>query len=129
MNSTSKKKAAFPFLKIAAALVLLLSVYGVGTISIPDETQIEIASFSQYFNSLIDEKVELLDHYTSKEERLIILDALDELSKLEISAQLLFNDIKEGGDPQQIIKAMNTNYNSRIKVLDQLTIDLNELKQ
>jgi hypothetical protein len=106
-----------------------LSVYGVGKLSQPDPTQVEIASFSQYFNSIIEEKTSDLDQYTTQEERIVILDALAELSELEQDAQLLYEDLKEGGDPQQIIKAMTDNYNSRLKVLDRLTLDLNELKQ
>jgi cytochrome c-type biogenesis protein CcmH/NrfF len=54
---------------------------------------------------------------------------LSELTELENDAELLYKDLKEGGDPQQIIKAMTDNYNSRIKLLDQLTNDLNDLKQ
>ncbi len=129
LKRASAKKSMFPFLKIAAAIALLLAVYGVGTLSQPTSTQIEIASFSQYFNSLIEEKTEALDRYTSKEERLIILDALSELSKLEEDAKLLYEDLEDGGDSQQIIKAMTHNYNSRLNLLEQLTKDLNELKQ
>lgn len=129
LHRASAKKSKLPFLKIAAAIALLLAVYGVGTLSQPTSTQIEIASFSQYFNSLIEEKTEGLDRYTSKEERLIILDALNELTELEEDAKLLHEDLEAGGDPQQIIKAMTNNYNSRLNLLEQLTKDLNDLKQ
>ena len=129
LKKASASKSKFPFLKIAAAIAILLGVYGVGTLSQPTSTQVEIASFSQYFNSIIEEKTSDLDRYTSKEERLIILDALSELTEHENDAELLYKDLKEGGDPQQIIKAMTDNYNSRIKLLDQLTNDLNDLKQ
>lgn len=129
LKKSSTKKTRFPFMRIAAAIGVLLSVYGVGKLSQPDPTQVEIASFSQYFNSIIEEKTSDLDQYTTQEERIVILDALAELSELEQDAQLLYEDLKEGGDPQQIIKAMTDNYNSRLKVLDRLTIDLNELKQ
>lgn len=122
-------KKPFPFMRIAAAIALLVSVYSVGTLSRPDETQLEIASFTQYFNSLLEEKTSTLEEYTSQKERFVILDALTEIKDLEADAQLLIEDLNNGGDSKQIIKAMTDNYNARLKVLDQLTIDLNELKQ
>lgn len=129
LKKSSTKKTRVPFVRIAAAIAVFLSVFGVGKLSQPNPTQVEIASFSQYFNSIIEEKTNVLNQYTSQEERIVILDAMAELSELEQDAQLLHKDLKEGGDPQQIIKAMTENYNSRLQLLDRLTIDLNELKQ
>jgi len=120
---------SFPLMKMVASIALILSVFMIGKISAPDETQLEIASFSLYFTSLIEEKSEALERYTSQEERLIILDALSELEELEADATTLIKDLNTGGDSKQIIKAMMVNYHTRLQVLDQLTKELNELKQ
>jgi len=138
---TPKKKPNFFFLKIAASIVVLVSVgYFVlnsnsAEIDAPIETT-EIVNLS----SVSPEMKQIEDYYTgainyeiasleiTPENQAILDDYLDKIGKLDEDYKRLNKELSKKGIDEKIVNAMVTNLQLRLQLLLQLKDTLNEMK-
>lgn len=119
---------------IAAAITLLV-ILG-GSLFAPQAPQeADLASVSpemeqtqSFFTTAINTEIAALRQYDSPESKKLIQDALVQVEKLEQDYQLLKKDLVESGNNKQVIHAMVTNFQNRIKALEQVSETIETIK-
>lgn len=122
------------FTAIAASVVML---FGVIFNSINFNTKgFELASVSpkmeetqDYFNTVIYSELKKISALKNENNAIIIEDAFVQLNHLEENYKKMTFDLEETSNSQEIIFAMINNYQQRITVLQNLLINLDEVKK
>jgi hypothetical protein len=129
-----KSKSWIQIISIAAAVTLLFTVgfFQLNTSSTIDEKVAEIspeASKTQfYFANLIEEQVKDLNSEKSPETERIINDTMIQLKKLELNYTEMEQDLLNGGNGKLILSAMITNFQTRIELLNEVMIQIENIK-
>ncbi|WP_027067744.1 hypothetical protein [Maribacter sp. Hel_I_7] len=122
------------FLSVAASIAILLSVgiFQLNTASSIDDKVAEIspeASKTQfYFANLIEEQINELNSEKSPETEKIINDTMTQLKKLQLNYTKMEQDLLNGGNSKLILSAMITNFQTRIDLLNEVMIQIENIK-
>ncbi|NER14062.1 hypothetical protein GWK08_11470 [Leptobacterium flavescens] len=132
VTSQRKQRNWWKPLSIAATFLLLVSV-GIGINKYNTENEVvvspEIQETQFYFASLLEQEVEKVNAATTAETKVIIDDAMVQLKKLEKDYEKLENALLENGDSKQLLYAMITNFQTRINLLKEVLIQIEEIKE
>lgn len=132
-----EQKWAWKPMAIAASLLLFCAVgyQFFGNENETDSITEEIAALPEevsetkfYFASLIEEQVKELKNENSPETKQIIDDTLIQLDKLEVNYQELEEALTNGGDTKVILRAMITNFQTRIDLLTEVMNKIENIK-
>jgi hypothetical protein len=123
---------SFKWLSVAASIVLLIgfyfgSVYGNQTIILEDINP-EMSETKMFFVNAINHELREIEKYRNLDTETIIEDALDDIEELEEHYQTYVKDLQVKGNEEQVIQAMVTNYQQRLKILQSLQSLLERLK-
>ena len=129
-----KQRTYYKFIAVAASVVLLFGV----AFNLMKSTNngFELASVSpkmeetqDYFNTVLYSELEKINKLKNEENTLIIEDAFVQLNHLETNYKKMTFDLKETSNSQEIIFAMINNYQQRITVLQNLLVNLDQIKK
>ncbi|WP_405396047.1 hypothetical protein [Maribacter sp. Asnod2-G09] len=129
-----KKNPWMLFLSVAASIAILLSVgiFQLNTASSIEDQVAEIspeASKTQfYFTNLIEEQINELNSEKSPETEKIIKDTMTQLKKLQLNYTKMEQDLLNGGNSKLILSAMITNFQTRIDLLSEVMIQIENIK-
>ena len=129
-----KKNPWMLFLSVAASIAILLSVgmFQLNTASSIEDQVAEIspeASNTQfYFANLIEEQINELNSEKSPETEKIINDTMTQLKKLQLNYTKMEQDLLNGGNSKLILSAMITNFQTRIDLLNEVMIQIENIK-
>lgn len=119
---------------IAAAITLLLTV-GVFQLNNTNTINEKVAQISPeasktqfYFANLIEEQVKELNSEKSPETERIINDTMFQLKKLQLNYAKMEQDLLKGGNSKLILSAMITNFQTRIELLNEVMIQIENIK-
>ena len=138
----SKRKNNFFFLKIAASVVLLISLgyYVINSKDISDpineNSKLEITSLGSispemqkvenYYLTAINYELASLE--PSEENRQMVDNYLDKIGKLDADRKRLNKELSENGLKEKTVNALITNLQLQLQLLLQLKDEINELK-
>ncbi len=113
---------------IAAAILILITLsFRMFSTNEPEIPQ-ELAESQQYFNSIINKQLKQLQKHENATSKIIIDDTLKELKILENEYRQLLIELKNSENQQLIIDLLIQNFQQRIKLLKQVTKDVQSLK-
>tara|TARA_B100000508_G_C11440736_1_gene268642 strand:- start:341 stop:874 length:534 start_codon:yes stop_codon:yes gene_type:complete len=132
-NKTKNKFYFLPYIAVAASIILIFGVWLGASFS---TNGMELATISSemedtqnYFITTIEKELEAIEKERNKDTEQLISDALDQLNKLETQYQNLTLELKESSEDKRIIYAMISNFQQRIDVLQDLLIQIENIKQ
>lgn len=121
-------------LSIAASVLILLAV-GMGlwnqTNTTPEQMvnmSPEVSNTQFYFANLIEEQVKELQSESSPETQKIITDTMAQLTTLETDYSKLEKEMLAGGNNKMLLKAMITNFQTRIDLLQDVLEQIETIK-
>lgn len=121
-------------LSIAASLTILIAA-GIGLLNQTNGAQEQMANISPavsntqfYFASLIQEQVEELQAESTPETQKIITDTMSQLATLETDYSQLEQEMLSGGNNKILLKAMITNFQTRIDLLQDVLEQIETIK-
>ncbi|HDZ03566.1 hypothetical protein LCGC14_0127480 [marine sediment metagenome] len=129
-----KKNSWFLTLSVAATIAILLSVgiFQYNTTSSIDDKVAQIspeASNTQfYFANLIEQQIKELNSEKSPETEKIINDTMGQLKKLQLNYTKMEQDLVNGGNSKLILSAMITNFQTRIDLLNEVMVQIENIK-
>ena len=131
---TERKHSWIRIFSIAATIAILLSI-GIAKFNTSSSIEEKVAQISPeasktqfYFASLIEEQVKELNSEKSLENERIINDAMIQLKKLETNYSKMEQDLLNGGNSKLILSAMITNFQTRIELLNEVMIQIENIK-
>ncbi len=134
LNKLQKPKRKIPYgkiMSIAASFLILFAIF----INQEDQPG-QIAQMSnenketqQYFNSIIKKELAELKKENDPESKKIIDDALRQMDLLDKDYQKLINELSLKGENKQIIHAMIVNLQTRISFLEEVSTQIENIKQ
>jgi hypothetical protein len=120
-------------LSIAASIVVVIGL-GFSLLKSPAPSG-ELASVSPemeqtqtFFVTTINTEIEKLKSFETPETKVMIEDALNQITKLEEEYQLLKQDLIVSGNDKRVIYAMISNFQKRIDLLEQVVVIVEEVK-
>lgn len=121
-------------LSIAASVALLLSV---GFYQFNNDKQVtglaavspEMERTESFFTTTINQEIEKLKSFEDVDSRKLVEDALRSLEVLEQSFEKLKLDLAHSGNDKRVVAAMIANFQSRIEILEQVLITIDEIKK
>jgi hypothetical protein len=122
-------------LSIAASVVILLGASFFFFRSQPTvqqqvaEIAPEASETAFYFTSVVQQQVQELEELGSPETQPLIDDAMLQLAQLEANFQKLEQDLIDGGNSKMILGAMITNFQTRIDLLQEVMMQIEQIKQ
>ena len=123
----------FSYVAVAASVVLLFGIWLGASFS---ESGMELASISSemeetqsYFVTTIENELETIEKERNADTEKLIKDGLTQLNKLEEQYLLLTIELKENTEDKRIIYAMISNFQQRIDVLQNLLLQIENVKQ
>lgn len=129
-----KKNNWLLFLSVAASIAILLSV-GLSQFNTATSIEEKVAEISPeasktqfYFANLIEEQVKELNSEKSPETEKIINDTMAQLKKLQLNYTKMEQDLLNGGNSKLILSAMITNFQTRIDLLNEVMIQIENIK-
>ncbi|MFC4721860.1 hypothetical protein ACFO5O_05990 [Geojedonia litorea] len=130
---TSQKNYWKPFIAVAASLVLCFSLITVLQQQ-PEAKDLasispELSNTQDFFNTTIATELAALNNERTPETEAIINDALKQIKHLEKAYESLKVDLTKSGDDKRVIYAMISNFQSRIDLLNNVLIQIEEVKQ
>jgi len=134
VDSGTKKRSfkLYSAISIAASIILFFGIWIGSSFS---NNGMELAAISnemsetqQYFITTIEREIEAIEGEKSEENKLLISDAMIQLTKLEDQYKLLTLELKESTEDQRIIYAMISNFQQRIELLQNLLEQLKEIR-
>lgn len=136
LNKTATPKKRFRLLSyvaVAASVVLLFGVWLGASFS---NTGMELAGISSemeetqsYFIATIEKELGIIENERNDFTEQLINDALEQLKKLETQYNILTLELKESTEDKRIIYAMISNFQQRIDILQNLLIQIDDVKQ
>ena len=135
LNRASKpaKKSNYAFIAVAASVVLMIGVW-LGTFISGTQgmelaqVSVEMEETQNYFTTAIAAQLTLVEGERSEDTTQIIEDSLEQINRLELSYNNLTLELKDNSDDQRIIMAMIDNFQQRIEILQNLLIQIEEIK-
>jgi len=119
---------------IAAAITLLLTV-GVFQFNSANSIDEKVAKISPeasktqfYFANLIEEQIKDLNSEKTPETERIINDTMFQLKKLQLDYIKIEQDLLNGGNSKLILSAMITNFQTRIELLNEVMVQIENIK-
>jgi len=129
-----KKKSWLRILTVAATVAILLSI-GIFQFNTTSSIKDKVAKISPeasktqfYFSNLIEEQIIELNSEKSPETEKIIYDTMAQLKKLELNYSNMEQDLLKGGNSKLILSAMITNFQTRIDLLNEVMIQIENIK-
>jgi hypothetical protein len=129
-----KKNNWLLFLSVAASIAILLLV-GLSQFNTATSIEEKVAEISPeasktqfYFANLIEEQVKELNSEKSPETEKIINDTMAQLKKLQLNYSKMEQDLLNGGNSKLILSAMITNFQTRIDLLNEVMIQIENIK-
>ena len=129
-----KKNNWLLFLSVAASFAILLTV-GLSQFNTASSIEEKVAEISPeasktqfYFANLIEEQVKELNSEKSPETEKIINDTMVQLKKLQLNYTKMEQDLLNGGNSKLILSAMITNFQTRIDLLNEVMIQIENIK-
>ena len=127
-------------LSVAATIALLLSASvflfrSEPSLSEPSlqeqvaEISPEASETSRYFAGLVSRQVTQLQEMSSPETQPLIEDALRQLEQLDADYMKMERDLVAGGNSKMILSAMIQNFQTRIDLLEEVMLRVEEVKQ
>lgn len=121
-------------LAIAASIAIIFSLGVIIQKNMPS-TQEQLAEISPeaantefYFASIIEEQVKTLQQENIPETQQMVDDTMDQLQKLQIDYSRLEKDLLAGGNGKMILRAMITNFQTRIDLLEEVLVKIENIK-
>ncbi len=133
-KTINSKHNAYKYLAIAACFMMLLSIaYSYTNTATTIEEQVvaispEISNTEFYFANIIEQEVKKLKSKNSPATKKIIADTMLQLKKLETNYKKLELDLINGGNSKLILSAMITNFQTRIDLLQDVLLQVEEIK-
>jgi len=132
--SPKKKNSWMLILSVAASIAILFSI-GIFQFNTASSIEDKIAEISPaasktqfYFANLIEEQINELNSEKSPETEKIINDTMDQLKKLQLNYTKMEQDLLNGGNSKLILSAMITNFQTRIDLLNEVMIQIQNIK-
>lgn len=129
-----KKSPWWQTLSIAASIAVLIAA-GIGIFNKTNDRQEQMANLSPevsntqfYFASLIQEQVKELQSESAPEIQKIIADTMGQLAILETDYTQLEQEMLSGGNDKILLKAMITNFQTRIDLLEDVLEQIETIK-
>lgn len=122
-------------LSIAASVALLIGASVFMLRPVPTvEQQVakispEVSETSTYFAGVVEQQVRLLEELSSPETKPLIDDTIRQLGLLEADYRKMEADLIGGGNSKLILSAMITNFQTRIDLLQDVMLKVEEIKQ
>ncbi len=119
-------------LAIAASMALLLSLY-IGNFGGDNQMQLadvspEMEQTQFHFTSMIEAELEKVKAVENEDTKVIIQDAMKQMKRLEDEYEKLKTTLIDNGDDKRIIHAMINNFQNRITLLQNVLIQVDEIK-
>lgn len=121
-------------LLMAASIALIISI-GIGYYLEKPTMEQQIAKISPeasktefYFANLINEQTKLLQSESGPETKKMVEDAMLQLRKLEKDYKKMEQDLLNGGNSKFILSAMVTNFQTRISLLQEVMLQVEQIK-
>lgn len=134
LNKRYKKpqKPSWYWLSAAASVVLIIGFWlGANvqkqTIQLADVSP-KMEEVENYFVSSINQEIKTLEKNRNLETEMMIEQALHQLEELEDDYQLFVKALKTNGLHQKIINAMIKNYQKRLEILENVSIQIQKNK-
>ncbi|CAL2086124.1 hypothetical protein [Tenacibaculum sp. 190524A05c] len=133
LEKPQSKGVSFKWLSVAASVVLLIGFY-FGTMYQPkqeinfSDIAPEMGETQMFFVNAINHELREIEKYRNLDTESIIEEALDDIEELEEHYKNYVKDLEFKGNEEQIIQAMVTNYQQRLKILQSLQTLLERLK-
>lgn len=135
-KDTNKPIVLFTWWKqIAAACIILLSLgifIGSNFSTSVEETQVtfspEVEKSQIHFASLIEKELEKVKAAEDEDTKEIVQDALQQLKRLEVEYTELKDELIEYGEDKRILQAMVKNFQLRVQLLENVLIQIEEIK-
>ena len=132
-STPNKNFKLFSYVAVAASIVLLFGVW-LGTSF--SNSGMELATVSpemeetqSYFVSIIKNELTTIENERNNDTEQLINDALLQINKLENQYNTLTLELKESSEDKRIIYAMISNFQQRIDILQNLLIQIENVKQ
>jgi hypothetical protein len=129
-----KKLSWWKPLSLAASIAVLIAV-SIGLLNQTRDRQEQMANISPevsntqfYFASLIEEQVKELQSESTPETQKIIADTMTQLAILETDYGQLEQEMLSGGNNKLLLKAMITNFQTRIDLLQDVLEQIETIK-
>jgi len=118
---------------VAASLALLISLwYNFTPLKNTDykltDVSEQMKETQDYFSSVIHSEIKKVNLKKNTTNTAIINDALHQVEKLDIEYVNLSNELKKNGFEKQVVNAIIFNYQQRIKILQDLLTQIENLK-
>jgi hypothetical protein len=136
LNKSTKPNILFklwPLIAFAASIILIFGIWVGMSFS---KSGMELASISpemgetqNFFVTTIENELATIEKERNPDTEQLISDGLQQLNKLEKQYQELTVELKESTTDKRIIYAMISNFQQRIEVLQNLLIQIENVKQ
>jgi len=130
-----KKRNWYKPLSIAASVALLIGIMTMSLKFSPEE-KADLASVSpqmeetqSFFTAAIQVQLEEIDKISSKETKKLVVDAMQQLEKLESDYETLKEDLVHSGNDKRVISAMIKNFQKRANLLEQVLQKINNINE
>lgn len=120
-------------LSIAASVIIVIGLGFTLRGASPDQADLasvspELQQTQTFFTTAINNEIEKLKSFKTPETKALVDDALEQITILEKEYQQLKIDLVESGNDQRVIYAMIANFQSRIDLLEQVVIMIQDIK-
>lgn len=122
LNAQKKSKINWKYAVAAASLALLFSLNALvnfNTYKRSSEYQ-EFNTTATYYENLIERKIESVPNYSVSEQA--VIDHLEQLERLDQEYQKLRKELLMSPNAKRIIDAIIYNFNTRISLLEKLSV-------
>jgi hypothetical protein len=127
------------FISIAASLALLISI-GVHFFERPEAQDeninqqlsskpLKVEQTEFYFNALVTKEIEKINEVSGPQTKKLVEDFTQQLTKLEADYKKLEIDLKQKGNVNRILNAMIINFQTRIKLAQDVLKKVTEIEQ
>jgi hypothetical protein len=132
----SKRKRNIPLWRIAATVVLIVSLAGVMIYQYSDKSSTaqgqmsdELSQVVDHYNRLTDQRLDDISNCASSDEEATKIDVMarEQLMKLEQDANVLHAELNKDESNERVYGALVTNYRTRIKLLDNIITKICQL--
>jgi arginine decarboxylase-like protein len=133
IQPSKRRLIPMSYLAIAASIALLIGLWVGSSYS---DSGMELAMISSemeetqtYFLTNIEKQLETIENERNEDSEEIIDDSLEQIKKLEDQYKILTIELGENSEDKRIIFAMISNFQQRIDVLQNLLIQIEDIKQ
>lgn len=130
-----KKVNWYKPLMVAASIAILIGMAAM-TFMFDSKKEIDLANVSpqmqetqSFFTSAIQLQLEEIEKASSEETQKLVLDAMDQLTKLELDYEVLKKDLFHSGNDKRVISAMIKNFQKRANLLEEVLQKINDINE